>query len=201
VQKCKKCVLERSDRNYRQQPSVNISFGAICQKVKKFSFFQKIKKLQKVTFAFWHTCTAFLLDLGGQNRKSAKSCTFCTLALPNRPSRTFAYVYDVFARSGRSKITFCAFGAKSTWCYFFRRPRAPRANGPDPPLLGLTDGEGGGVFHIPPSRTLPLPPEVKNSTTAKYCCGAETGGMCEGLQLGSGAVHASHCGVCIVRLH
>ena len=27
--------------------------------------FRKIKKLQKVAFAFWHTCTAFLLDLGG----------------------------------------------------------------------------------------------------------------------------------------
>ena len=111
VQKCKKCVLERSDRNYRQQPSVNISFGAICQKVKKFSISHKIKKLQKVIFAFWHTSTAFLLDLGGQNRKSATFCTFCTLALPNRPSRTFAYVYDVFARSGRSKITFCTLGA------------------------------------------------------------------------------------------
>ena len=110
VQKCKKCVLERSDRNYRQQPSVNISFGAICQKVKKFSFFQKTKKLQKVTFAFLHTCTAFWLDLGGPNRKSAKSCTFCTLALPDRPSRTSAYVYDVFARSGSPEIAFCTFG-------------------------------------------------------------------------------------------
>ena len=106
VQKCKKCDLERSDRNYRQQPSVNISFGAICQKVEIFPFFQKIKKLQKVTFAFWHTCTAFLLDLGGQNRKSAKSCTFCTLALPNRPSRTFAYVYDVLLDLGGPKSLF-----------------------------------------------------------------------------------------------
>ena len=69
--------------------------------------------MQKVTFAFLHTCTAFLPVLGGPNRKSAKSCTFCTLALPNRPSRTFAYVYDVFARSGSPKITFCAFGAKN----------------------------------------------------------------------------------------
>ena len=110
AQKCKKCVLERSDRNHRQQPSVNIRFGAICQKVKKNHFFQKNKTLQKVTFAFLHTCTAFSLDLGGQNRKSATFCTFCTLALPNRPSRTFAYVYDVFARSARSKITFCTFG-------------------------------------------------------------------------------------------
>ena len=129
AQKCKKCDLERSDRNYRQQPSVNISFGAICQKVKKFSFFQKIKKLQKVTFAFLHTCTAFLLDLGGQNRKSAKSCTFCTLALPNRPSRTFAYVYDVFARSGRSKITFCDFGAKNHVAPPIGRQGARPANG------------------------------------------------------------------------
>ena len=94
--------------------------------------FSKNKKLQKITFAFWHTCTAFLLDLRGQNRKSAKSCTFCTLALPNRPSRTFAYVYDVFARSGRSKITFCAFGAKMTL-----RPPLD-AKGPDP----LTEARG-----------------------------------------------------------
>ena len=131
VQKCKKCVLERLDRKSRQQPSVNISFGAICQKVKKFSFFQKIKKLQKVTFAFLHTCTAFLLDLGGQNRKSAKSCTFCTLALPNRPSRTFAYVYDVFARSGRSKITFCAFGAKNPVPIAIGRPGVRSTNRPE----------------------------------------------------------------------
>ena len=131
AQKCKKCDLERSDRNYRQQPSVNISFGAICQKVKKFLNFQKIKKLQKVTFAFLHTCTAFLLDLGGQNRKSAKSCTFCTLALPNRPSRTFAYVYDVFARSGRSKITFCAFGAKKLLRRPIGRPGVQSTNRPE----------------------------------------------------------------------
>jgi len=71
----------------------------------------KIKKLQKVTFAFLHTCTRYLPVLGGPNRKSATFHTFRTLALPNRPSRTFAYVYDVFARSGRSKTTFGAFGA------------------------------------------------------------------------------------------
>ena len=57
-----------------------------------------------------HTCTVFLPVLGGPKRKSAKSCTFCTLSLPNRPSRTFSYVYDVFARSGSPKITFCTFG-------------------------------------------------------------------------------------------
>ena len=77
----------------------------------KFNFSKNKKVAKTHTFAFLHTCTAFSLDLGGQNRKSATFCTFCTLALRNRPGRTFAYVYDVFARSGRSKITFCAFGA------------------------------------------------------------------------------------------
>ena len=106
------CVLERLDGKVIELTWENIRVGAICQKVMKVVKIRKIKKLQKVTFAFLHTCTAFMLDPGGPNRKSAKSCTFCTLALPNRPSRTFSYVYDVFARSGRSKITFCIFGAK-----------------------------------------------------------------------------------------
>ena len=94
-----------------------------CIRVRRFGSIWEVQiaKVQKVAlFALWrsriaqvallHTCTTFLLDLGGQNRKSATFCTFCTLALPNRPSRTFAYVYDVFARSGRSKIAFCTFG-------------------------------------------------------------------------------------------
>ena len=106
MKKCKKCVLERLDRKVVDLTWENIRVGAICQKVMKFSFFSKNEKLQKVTFALLHTCTAFMLDPGGPNRKSAKSCTFCTLALPNRPSRTFAYVYDVFARSGSPKLTF-----------------------------------------------------------------------------------------------
>ena len=98
--------MERLDRKVVDLTWENIRVGAICQKVMGFLTFRKIKKLQKVTFAFLHTCTAFMPDPGGPNRKSAKSCTFCTLALPNRPSRTFAYVYDVFARSGSPKSTF-----------------------------------------------------------------------------------------------
>ena len=66
--------------------------------------------LHKVTFVFLHTCTRYLPVLGGPNRKSATFHTFRTLALPNRPSRTFAYVYDVFARSGSPKTTSGAFG-------------------------------------------------------------------------------------------
>ena len=100
-------------------------------KSEDFLKIQKIKKMQKVAFAFWHTCTVFLLDLGGQNRKSAKSCTFCTLALPNRPSRTFAYVYDVFARSGRSKITFCTFGTKKVEGRPIGRPGVQSTNRPE----------------------------------------------------------------------
>ena len=102
------------DRKVIDLTSENIRVGAICQKVMKIPNFQKIKKLQKVTFALLHTCPTYLPVLGCPNRKSAKSCTFCTLALPNRPSRTFSYVYDVFARSGRSKTAFCAFGARNS---------------------------------------------------------------------------------------
>ena len=133
VEKCKKWVLERFDRKTIDLTSENIRVGAICQKVMGFPKFQKMKKLQKVTFAFLHTCTAFMLDPGGPKRKSAKSCTFCTLALPNRPSRTFSYVYDVFARSGSPNSTFCAFGAKSRWWEFEWAPRAPDGR------RGLTD--------------------------------------------------------------
>ena len=134
AKKCEKCVLERSDRKVIGMTWGQIRVGTICQKVMGFLTFRKNKKLQKVTFAFLHTCTAFMPVPGGPNRKSAKSCTFRTLALPTRPSRTFAYVYDVFARSGSPKSTFCTFGAKSTWPYFFA-PSGARGvqstNGPE----------------------------------------------------------------------
>ena len=125
VKKCEKWVLERLDRKVIDLTSENIRVGAICQKVMEFLNFRKMKKLQKVTFALLHTCPTYLPVLGGPNRKSAKSCTFRTLALPNRPSRTFAYVYDAFARSGSPKSTFCAFGAKSRWWEFKWAPRGP----------------------------------------------------------------------------
>ena len=106
-----------------------------------------MKKLQKVTFALLHTCTAFMLDPGGPKRKSVKSCTFYILALPNRPSRTFAYVYDVFARSGSPKTTSGAFGpglVKS------RSPGRRTLNRGGPPR-----GGAGGVPTLPlSSRTL-----------------------------------------------
>ena len=129
AKKCEKWVLERLDRKVVELTWENIRVGAICQKVMEFLTFRKIKKLQKVTFAFLHTCTAFMPDPGGPNRKSAKSCTFCTLALPNRPSRTFAYVYDVFARSGSPKSTFGAFGAKKLLGRPMGRQGARPANG------------------------------------------------------------------------
>ena len=119
MKKCEKCVLERLDRKSRQQPSVKSLRGIICQKVMGISNFRKIKKLQKVTFAFLHTCTRYLPVLGGPNRKSATFHTFRTLALPNRPSRTFAYVYDVFARSGSPKTTFLTLGPD------FEKSRSP----------------------------------------------------------------------------
>ena len=50
--------------------------GHVCKSAKvdfcNFIFmFSKNKKLQKVTFTFWHTCTTFLGVLRGQNRKVA----------------------------------------------------------------------------------------------------------------------------------
>ena len=86
-----------------------------------FLFFEKMKiKLQKTTFALLHTCTAFFGVLRDQNRKVASFAFWSTLALPNRPSRTFSYVYDVFACSESSKSTFCALGA-----YFEKSRRGP----------------------------------------------------------------------------
>ena len=127
----------------------NIRVGAICQKVMGFLNFRKMKKLQKVTFAFLHTCTTFLLDLGGPKRKSAKSCTFCTLARPNRPSRTFSYVYDVFGCSESPKSTLGAFGAGLVKS---RSPGARTLNRGGPPRGG---GGGGGFPTLPlSSRTL-----------------------------------------------
>ena len=75
-----------------------------------FLKFRKITKLQKVTFAFWHTCTRVFAILRGQNGKVASWALRSTLALPNRPSRTFSHVSDVFAWSGSPKRTFGALG-------------------------------------------------------------------------------------------
>ena len=90
--------------------------GHVCKSAKVdfcnfIIIFQKNKKLQKVTFALLHTCTTFSGVLRGQNRKVASFAFRSTLALPNRPSRIFSYVYDVFACSESSKSTFGALGA------------------------------------------------------------------------------------------
>ena len=123
----------RFDRKSSSQTSVKSLRGIIRRKVKIFVKLQKTKKSQKVTFAFLHTCTRKTGVWGGQNRKSATFRTFCTLERPNRPSRTFSYVYGVFSRSGSPKSTFGTFGAKNPVPIAIGRPRAPRANGPDPP--------------------------------------------------------------------
>ena len=149
----------RFDRKSSSQTSVKSLRGIICQKVKKFLNFQKTKKLQKVTFAFLHTCTRKSGVLGGPNRKSASWATFCTLARPNRPSRTFSYVYDVFARSGSSKITFRTFGAKKLVRSPIGRPWVQSTNRPE----GLLTVRKGGGFHSSPLR---LSSKYKNSTTA-----------------------------------
>ncbi len=122
-------------------------------------------KLQKVTFAFLHTCTRYLPVLGGPNRKSANFHIFCTFALPNRPSRTFAYVYDVFARSGRSKITFGAFGA---YLVKSRSPGRRTLNRGGPP-------RGGGFPTLPlSSRTLLSLVDRTAPQPSPDGCGAET---------------------------
>ena len=56
----------------KMRSSVDNSPSRIAlEKVKDFELFRKIKKLQKLTFAFWHTCTTFFGVLRGQNRKVA----------------------------------------------------------------------------------------------------------------------------------
>ena len=102
--------LARFDRSEPPQTSVKYTAKRLCEKVKTLYKFRKIKKLQKVTFAFWHTCTMYFAVLGGQNRKVASWALRSDLALPNRPSRTFSHVSDVFAWSGSPKRTFGALG-------------------------------------------------------------------------------------------
>ena len=57
-----------------------------------------------------HTCTRDIAVLRAQNRQSASWALWSTLALPNRPSRTFAYVYEGFGCSESPKCTFGALG-------------------------------------------------------------------------------------------
>ena len=104
-----------------------------------------------------HTCTTFFGVLMGQNRKVASFAFWSTLALPNRPSRTFSYVYDVFACSESSKSTFCAFGPDLVKS---RRgpPRLPRCDLTCPPATSarvvFTPQEPCGL-HTPGARRLP----------------------------------------------
>ena len=125
--------------------------------------------MQKVTFAFSHTCTRYLPVLGGPNRKSATFHTFCTLALPNRPSRTFAYVYDVFARSGSPKTTFGAFGA---YLVKSRSPGRRTLNRGGPPRGGA--GRGGFPTLPLSSRTLLSLVDRTAPQPSPDGCGAET---------------------------
>ena len=74
-------------------------------------------------------------DPGGPNRKSTESRTFCTLALPNRPSRTFAYVYDDLPVLGAPNTLLALLGAPE----LFTSPLG--AKGPDP-LTEATGSQG-----------------------------------------------------------
>ena len=63
--------LERLDPSEHQKTSDTYAKVRKWFFVTLFFIFQKIKKSQKVTFAFWHTCTTFFGVLRGQNRKVA----------------------------------------------------------------------------------------------------------------------------------
>ena len=149
--------LARFDRSDPPQTSVKYTPERICQKVKIFETFPKIKKLQKVTFAFLHTCTRYFAVLRGQNRKVASWALRSTLAFPNRPSRTFSHVSDVFAWSGSPKCTFGALGL------FRAVPVAMRVSAAD----GRTDGELGSRDGLPygrPREPLTAPPAAQGGS-------------------------------------
>ena len=86
-----------------------------------------------------HTCTRDIAVLRAQNRQSASWALWSTSALPNRPSRTFAYVYEGFGCSESPKRTFGALG-------LFRAVQiAMRVRWAD----GQTDGELGSRDGLP----------------------------------------------------
>ena len=110
VKRCHFSDLARLDRSDPPQTSAKSTPKRICQKVMIFKNFSKKTKLQKHTFAFLHTCTRDIAVLRAQKRQSASWALWSTLALPNRPSRTFAYVYEGFGCSESPKCTFGALG-------------------------------------------------------------------------------------------
>ena len=131
VKRCHLSDLARFDRSDPPQTSVKYTPKRMCEKVMIFWNFRKIKKIEKGTFAFWHTCTRYLAVLRGQNRKVAFGALRSTLALPNRPSRTFAYVSDVFGWSGSPKCTFGAFGRSGSATLPIGRRGGPSTNRPE----------------------------------------------------------------------
>ena len=125
-----------------------------------FLVFQKIKEIQKVTFALLHTCTTFFGVLRGHNRKVASFAFWSTLALPNRPSRTFSYVYDVFACSESSESTFGALGLfGAVRIAMGERSADERTDGTLRPGTGwLRGGPPAKSYHVCGSASIPPPP-------------------------------------------
>ena len=124
--------------------------------------FSKIEKLQKVTFALLHTCTTFFGVLRRQNRKVASWALWSTLALPNRPSRTFSYVYDVFACSESPKSTFGALGLfGAVRIAMGERSADERTDGTLRPGTGwLRGGAPAKSYHVCGSASIPPPTPI-----------------------------------------
>ena len=98
-----------------------------------------MKKFKKSLSRFGIRVRGFFAVLRGQNGKVAFGALWSTLALPNRPSRTFAYVYDAFGCPGSPKRTSGALGPDLVER---RSPGRRTLNRGGPP-------RGGGVSHPP----------------------------------------------------
>ena len=140
MKRCHFSDLARFDRSDPPQTSVKYNPKRIREKVMISENFSKNKKLQKRNFAVLHTCTRVFAVLRAQNRQSASWALWSTLALPNRPSRTFAYVYEGFGCSESPKRTSGALG-----------PDLVKSRSPGRRTLNRGGGPPPGGFVCPPS--------------------------------------------------
>ena len=99
-----------------------------------------------------HTCTVYFAVLRAQKRQSASWALWSTLALPNRPSRTFAYVYEGFACCESPKRTFGALGLSRAV------PVAMRVRWADERTDGELGSRDGLPYGGPGSHSQPRPP-------------------------------------------
>ena len=145
MKRCHFSDLARFDRSDPPQTSSKTTPKRIREKVMVSEKNRENEKLQKRTLAILHTCTKDFAVLRAQSRQSASWALWSTLALPNRPSRTFAYVYEGFGCSGSPKRTSGALGPDFEKCWSPGRRTLNRGGGPP----------GGGFPTLPlSSRTL-----------------------------------------------